>query len=170
MQAAYVVGDLEASVSRWVDLFGAGPFYASGEIEFEYQYRGAPAHVRVSGAIGQYGDLQIELIQQHCERPSLYRDLAAGASDALHHMAILANDVDATARWYEEAGLSVASRMEFGGMRVAHIDARAALGFMVELMQEGEMASKMLALTRRSSLDWNGIDPLRNMNAALLEG
>ena len=44
-------------------------------IETPCTYRGTASGVDMQVAVAQAGPVQIELIQQHCDRPSVYRDL-----------------------------------------------------------------------------------------------
>ena len=76
-QLGFVVDDLIAAAERWVRVFGVGPFHVLPRIEIASTYRGADSMVDMQVAVAQAGPVQIELIQQHCDRPSIYRDLFA---------------------------------------------------------------------------------------------
>ena len=76
MQAAFIVDDVEAAALRWVRTTGIGPFLHVPHIQLaEYDYRGERrSGLDFSVALAQSGGVQIELIQQHCDNPSAYRD------------------------------------------------------------------------------------------------
>ena len=77
MQNAFVVPDLAAAIDHWVRVMNVGPFFMFEHIPFaELWYRGAPARVDLSCAIAYHGDLQIELIRQQDDAPSIYTDFA----------------------------------------------------------------------------------------------
>ena len=77
-QHAYLVNDLEASIAKWNELFGAGPFMIRRTISTDrFRYRGTPQEADVSYAFGYLGDVMIQLIQQHDDTPSIYREVYA---------------------------------------------------------------------------------------------
>lgn len=167
VQLAFVVEDIHAAARHWSENFGAGPFFYSPPIDINYIYRGTPTTVLASGAMGQCGGIQIELIAQHCETASLYRDIVPRGAEGLHHVARVVDDLEAAIAEQEMSGGTVASRMEFGGMRVAHCDLRPGMGFMSELMEAGTMTSALLDLTRAAAAGWDGSDPVRPLGPAL---
>ena len=55
-QHAYLVSDLDGSVRRWSELFGAGPFaIRHHHVASRFTYRGTPAQADVSYAFGYLG-------------------------------------------------------------------------------------------------------------------
>jgi len=76
MQNAFVVTDLDAALDHWTRVMGVGPFFVFERVEFaEIWYRGQSAlDIDLSVAIGYWGDLQIELIRQRNDVPSIYTD------------------------------------------------------------------------------------------------
>ena len=76
VQMCWVVGDMEASAQQWVETMGAEPFFLVPHIQLdEPTYRGKPATLDQSSAVGQWGTLQVELFQQHCNNPSGEREM-----------------------------------------------------------------------------------------------
>ena len=74
-QIAYVVEDMEKAFKYWTEYLKAGPFFTLEHAPMENQkYRGGPSNADVSIALGNSGDVQIELI--HCENdaPSVYKE------------------------------------------------------------------------------------------------
>ncbi|MEO6716059.1 MAG: VOC family protein, partial [Novosphingobium sp.] len=63
MQMCWVVPDLDAAIAQWLRQTGAGPFFVFEDVHFtDSHYRGAPADIPPHrAAIGQHGDMQIEL-------------------------------------------------------------------------------------------------------------
>ena len=62
-QVAYVVEDMDQALKYWIDFLGAGPFYMFEHSQMDDQkYRGGDSQVDVSLAVGNSGDVQIELI------------------------------------------------------------------------------------------------------------
>jgi len=78
MQNAFVVDNLDAALHHWIDKMGVGPFYVFEHVKFQEAYfRGQPSNVDITAAIGYWGDLQIEFIQQHNAAPSIYSEFLA---------------------------------------------------------------------------------------------
>ena len=74
-QLAYVVKDMDAALKYWVDVLKVGPFYLFEHCPLRNQrYRGNPSNVDVTLALGNSGALQIELIVQHNDEPSVYKE------------------------------------------------------------------------------------------------
>jgi Glyoxalase/Bleomycin resistance protein/Dioxygenase superfamily len=77
MQLGFVVREWESALSFWIGL-GAGPFYISERVETTtLLYRGKPAEIDYSLALGYWGGLQIELIRPNDNAPSIYREWIA---------------------------------------------------------------------------------------------
>ena len=75
-QIAYAVPDAFEAAKKWVEDFGAGPFFISEHIPVtEVLYRGTPATFDHTSAYGQWGDIMVELVQDHGTGPSVVRDL-----------------------------------------------------------------------------------------------
>ena len=75
-QDAYLVNDIEASIRKWSDLFGAGPFVVTHHHRTDrFDYRGTEHEADVSYAFGYLGDTMIQFIQQHDDTPLIYRDM-----------------------------------------------------------------------------------------------
>ena len=164
MQAAYIVDDVEAAARRWVTTTGIGPFLLVPHIRLvEYTYRGAAREgLDFSVALAQSGGVQIELIQQHCDNPSAYRDTIAKGAQGFHHLAIYCDDYDAAYAHYRERGFVAAVDGRFGPIRFAYIDTSAALGCMVELVEQHESQSGFFRRVAAAAEGWDGVtDPLR---------
>jgi catechol 2,3-dioxygenase-like lactoylglutathione lyase family enzyme len=97
-QNGYVVTDLEAALTHWVDVLGIGPWYVFEHLPVvDFSYRGEPGEIDMAIALCQQGDLQFELIAQHDDTPSVYLDFLAlnGGRGGLHHLAFWPDDIDA---------------------------------------------------------------------------
>lgn len=165
LQLAYVVNDLDAAVRRWLDSVACGPFLIRRHLEItDGLYRGQAADVDFSMAVAQAGPVQIELIQQHDERPSCYRDLYRDGREGFHHVAMITPDFDAEVARYVANGFQVASSGLFGRVRFAYIDTSPATGHMVELLAEHPDIRAYFASVQRKADRWDGVtDPIRNM-------
>src|SRR4030095_13293249 len=79
-----VVRDIGGSLHHWTTVLGVGPFFYFERAPItEFTYRGQSSPIDVSIALGNSGDLQIELIQQRNDAPSMYRDFLAAGREGL---------------------------------------------------------------------------------------
>jgi len=135
-QMGYVVDDLQSAMTRWSDTLGIGPFTVISHVAIDQGfYRGAPTDVDISVATAESGAIQIELIEQHNDVPSCYRDLFAPGGEGLHHVALRTADYDAQVERYEAMGCPAAFAGVYQGTRFAYMDTSASLGIMVEVVE-----------------------------------
>ena len=92
-QVGYVVKDIEQAMLQWSRL-GVGPwFYKEEVISTEFRYRGRDSALpQLSIALANSGELQIELIQQRDDAPSLYLDTLATHGEGAQHLAYWTRD------------------------------------------------------------------------------
>ena len=74
-QVGIVVRDIEKAMHHWVEVCGIGPWFYAEQLPLtEFRYKGRVYDIKMSVALANSGDVQLELIQQRCDSPSLYRD------------------------------------------------------------------------------------------------
>jgi hypothetical protein len=163
-QAAWVVNDLEEAMHRWIKTARVGPFFVIPHQGVkETCYRGTPTPIDFSGALAQSGPMQIELIQQHSDTPSAYRDTFAAGEEGFHHMCSFVEDYDAEVEHYRQQGAALAFNGVVGDdMRFAYVDTRATLGFMTEIIEERQAARDLFKMVADAAIDWDGTDPIRS--------
>ena len=147
VQVAYVVADLDAAVEEWSARFGAGPFEVRRHVELrDVELHGRPATFDHSSAYGQWGDVMVELVQDHGTGPSVVRDRFAPGEGGLHHLAFLVDDLAATLARLSDAGLETVMRATTaGGTTFCFVDAVATHGHHLELY---ERTDRMVAFYR----------------------
>lgn len=164
MQCAHVVSDIEDACMKWVKTTGIGPFFLIPHIELqEFTYRGRPGEgLDFSVAIAQAGGVQIELIQQHCDRPSAYRDLIAEGRSGFHHFGLYCGNYDEVHAWYADQGYVAGIEGLFGTMRFAYFDTSADIGCMVELIEQVDFETEFFNRIAAAAEGWDGkTDPIR---------
>jgi hypothetical protein len=135
-QMGYVVANLEAAMARWSDTLGVGPFTIIPHVAVDNGiYRGEPTEVDISVATAESGAVQIELIEQHNDVPSCYRDLFPAGTEGLHHVAVHTPDYDAEVARYEALGCPAAFGGVYQGTRFVYMDTSPILGIMVEVVE-----------------------------------
>lgn len=164
MQVAIMVDDLATACAAWTRTTGIGPFLHVPHIALdEFDYRGTKAGgLDFSVAIAQSGGVQIELVQQHSEGPSAYRDTIAKGQQGFHHLAIYSADYDADYAHYRNQGFVAAVDGAFGGFRFSYIDTSATIGCMIELIEENPLQTEFFQRVAAAAEGWDGVtDPFR---------
>lgn len=163
MQLAYLVDDLDAAARHWAQFAGCGPFFALRHLTFQTcLYRGAPCTADISVGIAYSGDIQIELIQQHNDAPSIYRDFAQrGNSQGGHHVGVLSADIDADLAHLKAMGHEPVQWGDMpNGMRFAYVESPAHPGAMVELIGATPGVTAFFGQMRDVARNWDGKDAI----------
>jgi hypothetical protein len=142
---------------------GVGPFYLQPNLSLPGMlYHGEPSAPVFSVAIAYWGDIQIELIEQHNNAPSIYRDWRDRGGEGVHHSCLLVADLAHARATCEEAGGLIVQDAAFGaGGGVIYVDTGGGPGTMVELVQPNEGTLKRFATIKAASIDWDGAQPMR---------
>ena len=132
VQIAYAVPDVHLGAGRWQGSFGAGPFVIAEHIVLESARVGGeergPSGFDHSSAYGQWGEVMVELVQEHTA--------PIGARVGLHHLAFFVDDIVTASHALAAAGWPEALWATTGtGTAFAMHDARADLGHLIELYE-----------------------------------
>jgi hypothetical protein len=159
VQNCYVVHDLEEGCARFHRLYGIGPFVGGTVMELtEHVYRGQPApSIRLRAAFAQAGDINIELVELVSRTPDPFRDMFPEGGAGFHHVAMFCDDFVAACEHFAGAGCPLVSEAcLLPGIKVAFIDARKALGHMIELYPENEVIRGVFRRIRAAADNWDG--------------
>jgi len=163
-QVAYVVKDLDVALSHWTKTLHAGPFYRIDHCPLEEQkYYGEAGNADVSIALGNSGDLQIELIVQHNNAPSVYRDFLEAGRQGVHHIALMPEDYTTSFQEYQAAGYTPAFECSVGGAPVVYFDTVNTMGHYVELWDNNAVFKNLFSLVEDAAKNWDGKDPIRSL-------
>jgi hypothetical protein len=165
VQNGYVVRDLEAAAHHWANKVGIGPFYMLEHVAYGPSYfRGRPLALDMSVAIAQWGDMQIELIQQHDDAPSIYTEFSARHGEGLQHVGVLSDHLDDQLRVLAAKGVEpVQWGATANGMRFVYVGTDAHPGGMVEIIENGPAVAAFFGKIRRAASTWDGTRPLRKL-------
>jgi hypothetical protein len=158
VQNAYVVWDLDEAMVRWNRLTGIGPFIVRRHIRLhDVRYRGQPSTLDISAAHAQAGDVQIELVVQHCAQPSAFRDMFSEGQEGLHHVALFPADHDAMVAHYAALGhVAATDFVTAEGRGATYVDTRATLGHMVEIYRVNDSLFDFYARIAAAADGWDG--------------
>ena len=161
-QLGFVVDDVVGAATHWSRVFGVGPFHVLPPIELPCTYRGTASAVDLQVAVAQAGPVQIELIQQHCDRPSVFRDLVDKGESGFHQLCTVTPDYDGKKAHYERLGYEAASELTApDGQRVAYFDTVDDFGFFTEVVEETPEFLAQLDAIAQTCAEWDGSDPVR---------
>ena len=161
-QIAYVVQDMERALDYWVDIVQAGPFFLFEHANLENQvYRGNPSNADVSLAVGNSGDVQIELIFCENDEPSVYKEFLDAAKTGIHHVGLMPENYAQTYELYTSIGCDAAFECSIGGTNLVYFDTVAQLGHFTELWETSEAFLNFQETVKQAALHWDGKDPVR---------
>jgi catechol 2,3-dioxygenase-like lactoylglutathione lyase family enzyme len=162
-QIGYVVTDLDAALARWVEL-GVGPWFVIRGLPMRAFYRGEPCEITLSLALANSGELQIELIQQQDDTPSIFTEFLAANGPGYHQLAYWAEDFDATMQAINAAGWPVVwSGGEGFGVRFAYVEPPNRPATIVEISELTDGQAASAKFIRDTAANWDGSDPIREM-------
>ncbi|OZI20855.1 glyoxalase [Bordetella genomosp. 9] len=162
-QAGYVVRDIHKEMRHWSETLGIGPwFYADRVPVRNFMYRGQPSPIEVSVALANSGPLQIELIQQRNDAPSMYKAFLDAGHTGLQHLAYWTENFDEDVRRLAEHGLKVGMSGEVGERgRYVYYETETHPGTVIELSEIAGPKGRLFRLIREASIGWDGSDPVR---------
>lgn len=167
-QNGYVVRDIRAAMDHWIEVMAVGPWFYFERAKIDYfRHRGEPSNVEMSIALASSGELQIELIQQRNDAPSMYMEFLGAGREGLQHVAYWTRDYQALYDSALSLGYEVGHEGQIGGERgrFAYFDTEAHPGTVVELSDISGPKGAFFEHVRRASIDWDGSDPIRALPA-----
>jgi methylmalonyl-CoA/ethylmalonyl-CoA epimerase len=162
--SAYVVEDIEATVSRLVDGLGAGPFFLIENVPLEnVRSRGEPAEFVHNSAFGYCGDGAIELIETVRLAPERVDKGFSAPRPRIQHVAYVVppTEVVDLRSSLDERGLPQYLSTWLGGVETTLHDASATLGHDIEIHGDNEGLRGFFAMVRDAAEGWDGSEPLR---------
>ena len=160
-QIGHVVDDIVAAARQWARAFGIGPFHVLPVTEQQLTVGDAETALSIQVGVAQAGPVQIELIQQHCDTPSIYRDWSRNGTSAFHQVATVTEAYDAKKSHFESLGFEVVAESAGGPFRIAYVDTSQAFGFYTEVVESTPGFLQQLDAVSRTCATWDGTDPVR---------
>ena len=163
-QLGYVVSNLDDAIRHWVEVLGAGPFFLIEHCALREQiYRGQPSAVDVDIALGNSGDVQIELIYQHNDVPSIYNETNPAGHLGLHHFGVMPNNFELATKKMLDEGCEEAFSCTVSRAKLAYFDTRKQTGHFTELWEDSNVFNDVAKLVEDAAKDWDGNTPIRPM-------
>jgi hypothetical protein len=165
-QNGYVVRDIRAAMDHWVNVMGVGPWFYIERVKTDYfRHRGQDSNAQMSIALANSGDLQIELIEQRNDAPSMYKEFLDAGHEGLQHVAFWTTSYQSL---YDQAlslGYRVGHEGQIGGEqgRFAYFDSNAHPGSVIEISDISGNKGRFFDHIRRAAATWDGADPIRDV-------
>jgi hypothetical protein len=140
-QIGIIVKDLDATVKRWSEDFGVGPwsFYTYGEPLVKRMTRhGKPCRYKMRLALANVGSMRIELIEP-LEGDTVYSEFVEEHGYGIHHLGVLVENMGKAIGEAAEAGLAMT--MDGAGFgpdddgHYAYLDTEKLIGTTIELIE-----------------------------------
>jgi Glyoxalase/Bleomycin resistance protein/Dioxygenase superfamily len=135
VQIGIVVRDLDATMRKYVDDYGIGPWevyeFGPGKAKDLHEH-GEPVERSWRLAATMVGRVHWELIQP-LDDESTYAKFLAAKGEGLHHIAVATPDFDEAVAAQAETGNELVLSGEFGGVRVAYLPTDLDLGVITEI-------------------------------------
>jgi hypothetical protein len=163
MQLSYCPADYDAALAYWIGR-GAGPFFERNHVQLEnVRYRGEPSAIDFSIALGYFGDLQIEIVRQHNDAPSMFKDWRDQGREGVQHLCVLIDDMTVVRGLVDQAGGIVVQEGALPNRAgaVIYVDFGGGPGTIMEYLQIGPAGHAGFAAMRAAHAEWDGTNPIR---------
>jgi hypothetical protein len=162
-QNGYVVRDLDAAMEAWIAV-GIGPWFTIRELQQPLRCRGVASDPVISIAFANSGPLQIELIQQHNNEPSAYREFLDAGREGFHHLAWWAEDFSSTMARAHAAGWPILHDGDGGGTQFAYFELGGVTSTAIEVSELSDATYGMNKMVEDAAASWDGVtDPVRRL-------
>jgi hypothetical protein len=158
-QFGFIVDDLDGAIEQWVGL-GVAPFMVMRDLKMEgCSYRGERSEPVISLALANSGDMQIELIQQMDDTPSIYREFVDRGERGFHQVAYWPEDLAAVRDAAVADGWTEVWSGDGGGVLFSYLERAGSPATIVELMELNDTTRAMGEHVRATSAAWRPGDP-----------
>ena len=161
-QVGYVVKDIEKAMQEWVRL-GVGPWFYTEKVPVEdFQYMGKPYDLNMSVALTHSGYIQVELIQQRNDAPSLYRDFLETRAEGIQHVSHWVEDFDEKSEILIDLGYIIGHSGNIGpNGRFAYFVKDRLPGTILEVSEVSGFKGEFFEAIADICTNWDGSDPIR---------
>lgn len=162
-QLGFVPHDIPRALDHWINVMGVGPFFFSPHVKnMELLRHGKPIKLDFSVYISFWNDIQIELIEQHCDTPSIYSEWQARGSSGLHHACFLCDDIEEVRRSCADKGFAFMQEGRFGASPFAYFQTGGEDIQLCEVLQPESSLQDYFADLQAITSTWDGRDPIRS--------
>jgi hypothetical protein len=162
VQIAYIPTDFDAALQFWVRSMGVGPFFLLEHLPLtNTRYRGRPSDIDMSAAVGYWGDIQIELIQQHNTAPSSYNDWLSKGSTGIQHYGVVVDDFANAHRVLTDLGGVAVQETEVPDMVKVSYYELPGQRELLEILGSTSTYQALIRFMHQAAQTWDGHNPVR---------
>jgi hypothetical protein len=156
-QFSYVVRDLDAAIRHWADVLQVGPFFVLEHVPYSMcRYHGAPTDIDMDVALAYSGDVQIELVHQRNDAPSIFTDFLRERGEGLQHVGVITSDLDLALEHFAGRSIEpVQDGVAENGTRFAYLDTALVPGTMLELFELPPAIERAFGKMRQTCAAWD---------------
>jgi catechol 2,3-dioxygenase-like lactoylglutathione lyase family enzyme len=161
-QIGFIVKDFDAALASWLAV-GIGPWFVMRGVKLSASYRGQPCEVSLTIGWANSGDMQVEVMWQEDDTPSIYTEFLDSGREGFHQLAWWTSDFEATMREVEADGWPIVWSGGQEGVRYAYAGAPSGPATVVEISELNDMVAAFNQLIRDAADGWDGSDPIRTL-------
>lgn len=160
-QAAYVVKDLDEALRYWTEVLKVGPFVRidTSRGTRKILYRGTETQADYSVAFAYWGDVQIEIVNQVNDEPSIFKEFLDTGREGLQHICYWPDDMDTACSQLEASGfVERTSVVHADGTRdIVYYDPPSHLGTMIEIVRMNDDRRAYFGRIESLARSWDGV-------------
>ncbi len=162
-QIGIVIRDIEAAMRHWIEVCGVGPWYYIDKLPVTaFRYHDQEFDdIHLSVALANSGEVQLELIQQRCETPSMYQDFLGAGHEGMQHWSSWPVDYDDRLERALANGYSVGQAGDTPRGRFVYLRQEGHPGTVIEMAHMTDTRRRIFDAVRAAAIDWDGGDPIR---------
>jgi Glyoxalase/Bleomycin resistance protein/Dioxygenase superfamily len=164
-QIGFVVRDIDAAMRHWVTSCGVGPWYYAEIMPLtSFCYRGIEYDLKMSIAMANSGAMQIELIQQRNDVPSMYRDFLAAGHEGMQHWSSWPENYSEMVDRALAGGWKVGQQGDSERGQFIYFLNDSHPGTVVEMSHLTPTRRRIFDGIRKAAVEWDGSNPIRPMS------
>jgi hypothetical protein len=162
-QVGIVVRDIDKAMRHWIDVCGIGPWFVAEKLPltgFWYKEESYPdTHLTI--ALANSGEVQLELIEQRDDTPSMYRDFLAAGREGPQHWSSWPEDYRERFNRALRRGWSIGQRGESPRGPFVYFANEGHPGTVIEMAELTPARRRIFDAVRVAAIGWDGGDPIR---------
>ena len=164
-QVGYVVRDIEKAMNHWATVCTVGPWFYFERSAFQtFVYNGRNYDdIQISVAFANSGDIQLELIHQRCNTPSMYQEFLAAGHEGMQHWSSWPENYDELYKRALDHGYTVCQEGTHTRGPFVYFRNEGHPGTAIEMSELSSGRRRFFDMVREAAIDWDGRDPIRRM-------
>jgi hypothetical protein len=162
-QVGIVVRDIDKAMRHWIEVCGVGPWFYAERLPLDsFRFKGVHYDdIHLSIALANSGDIQLELIQQRDDKPSLYREFLGAGHEGMQHWSSWPENYRELLDRALAAGWTIAQQGESPRGPFVYLAEEGHPGTIIEMAEATPARMRIFDAVREAAVGWDGRDPIR---------